>query len=149
MSVSTMVLMLAQICVNEAGWTRGDDCPALFAVLNSRVERTGREWEYSTRLYAKSTFNKNRKHRVWTSYLNPEATEPHGWPQNLDWENVYKPKWLAMLQYAQDIVDGKITAKCTPHHWGAGDGWNFESATARGWHLQNCGSTENAFWRLP
>lgn len=137
------------VCVNEAGWDVGDDCPAIYAVLKDRMERTGHDFKSISHAYSRSTFNRHKVSRGWTAYLNRNGTKPAHWPSNLDWENNYKQKWLDVLTYAQRIIDGEVHARCAPHHWGANEGTFYESSKQRpGWHEIDCGHTENAFFRV-
>lgn len=142
----TAALILAIVCVNETNWSTGDDCPAIYAVLLDRAERTGRTFERTARLYAPSAFREDKRSRNWIASLSESGERPRHWPVNLPWEGRYQQKWIAVLDHARDIVAGRVRARCAPGHWGASRGWNYDAAKARGLVELRCGQTTNAFW---
>lgn len=139
-------LGLARICVSEAGWVRGPDCPAILAVLRSRAERMDISLYQAMRAYSGRTFSKARTDaRRWIADLQWHAGRPDGWPSNVPWET-YRPKWEAALDRAGGLLSNDEVAPCDPHHWGDKHGDRLRALRA-GWSQVDCGDSVNLFWR--
>jgi hypothetical protein len=138
---------LARICVGEAGWEPGADCPAIHAVLAYRAQVRRSTWLSAARAYSPGHVGRRKApRRPWVAMLRPSGAEPAGWPQALPWAR-YRPRWQAVLELARRVVAGEVQAPCEPHHWGGPmDDWR---AHRQGLERVECGATRNHFWRVP
>lgn len=143
---------LSRICVGEAGWDRGPDCPAIWAVLDYRSAVRGSTWLSAARAYSPGHLGlREGRQRPWIAHLRPGGWQPRGWPAALPWRR-YRGRWLRMVEYARQIVAGDVRPPCSPHHWGARYGVDLRRAHRAGWREVDCSvdgvRTRNAFWRV-
>jgi hypothetical protein len=144
---------LSKICVGEAGWEPGADCPAIHAVLAYRAQVRRSTWLSAARAYSPGHLGRRRdRRRPWIARLHPSGMEPAGWPQALPWSR-YRRRWLGVVEYARQIVAGEVSHGCPepPAHWGMRSGIDMRRARAAGWRELECGGgkpTRNAFWAV-
>jgi hypothetical protein len=140
-------LGLARICVSEAGWDRGPDCPAILEVLRDRSRKMRITLLGAMRAYSGRTFDRARTDaRRWIADLQWHAGRPEGWPRNANWEGRYRNSWQDMLLYAGQLLGSDDhPCKADPHHWAAP---HFRRPFDLGWERVDCGETANAFWRV-
>lgn len=134
-------LVLARLCVEEAGWSITSDCSAINVVIQKRMVAQHTSFAAMARAYSP-----NNK-RAWIEQLNLDAERPAAWPKTSSW-NAHREKWVAMLEHAQQILNGERAAECNPDHWGAPYGQDLERARCSGWRELQCGDTRNKFWAL-
>lgn len=175
-------LALARICRHEAGfpprrgrgarawWDHGDDCPAIYAVIE-RV-RASLAWHREVHVTVAEAVHAYSRGRVYdrtrtdascdVAWLDEAGTEPQCWRGDVPWSH-RREAWLATVEHARAIVAGQITHRCAapPLHWGCGrfppghvrEGeWrcrDHERAARAGWVEVSCGRTDNAFYALP
>lgn len=153
-------LALAQICVHEAGWNDAGerDCAAINAAITNRARNTGRTWMAQAHAYATRVFDRERRdRRAWVAWLRADGGRPtHRYPYSeAQWSEGHRPKWMARLALARQILSGRITHQCDgePEHWGGRhvriDQRRAESAIRRGvWRRLDCGDTRNDFFAV-
>jgi len=176
------VLALARICRHEAGfpprrgrgarawWDHGDDCPAIYAVIE-RVRLSlsrGRSEPVSVAraVFAYSrgrAFDRTRTDPACdVAWLDESGSEPRCWRAGVPWES-RREAWLAVVEHARAVLAGQVTHRCTvpPLHWGCGrfppgheraGEWrcnDHERAARAGWVEVSCGRTDNSFWIEP
>lgn len=141
----TPAVVLARVCAKEAGFTGYADCPAIAVVLL----RVGRgNVVRGAQAYSRKVFDPSRLgRRPWLAYLHGDGAEPRDWPSNISWR-FHGPHWRAMVELAQNVLDGPGEAPCAPDHWGDRL-HDAERARARGWLEVDCGPTVNMFWHVP
>lgn len=137
---------LARLCINEAGTNR-DECAAIHATIVFRARYVYRS-SYLIALHRYSrnaTIDRTNRNRPWIAHLWPNANRPLHWPRNLNWPDVHRPRWIAMLDLATALIDGREQASCEPHGWARHD----VRPADRTMHPIDCGDTRNVFWSLP
>ena len=159
-------VLLARLCVNEAGWVNGDDCAAIYQAIMFKAShnfQTGpRTFERAARSYSSLVFNqchpatnsnpeRCRENRFYIPYMTGDLGKPRNWPPNLRWRATYRALWRARLEHAQAIVWGLVPSPClagTPQHWGTKDmvraRWS-ERIRSGEWAYAQCGNVQNAF----
>lgn len=149
MITPALILLLARVCVNEAGFNVQDqECAAIHYILKTRAEKTGRTYERQAHLYAPSAWRRTGRNG-WISRLSVSLARPAGFPVQLDWNSVYKSRWRRALVVARRVLSRDIEPRCTSDHWGAKHGPFYERAKARGWREVCLGmGFRNAYWRL-
>jgi len=154
-------LLLARICVHEAGWEAEADCAAIHEVLVRGAERE----ELSYRTYAYNYAGRalrGETSRSWVASLREDGREPEGWPEtsirrdgdtvsvvpHAPW-SAYRDRWLATLEMARRVHAGEIRAACAEpvHDWGG----RVDRSRARRLGLieVECGDTRNDFYARP
>lgn len=151
-------LTLGQAMVAEADFERPIDHAALGWVLKRRWLSQGPTAEpesfsaYVRRYVSIFKAHVKSPRANWVRELNLDATEPASWPENLSWD-VYRPKWLAVLDRAQGVMDGTLEDPCRASQWGSrtlpADVIRAERALKSGrWIPARCaGATANRFFR--
>ena len=139
---SALVLLLAQMCVWEAGLAVADtrECAAMVQVLEYRglLHEEG--------IYAYSTLGRF-KDRRWVEGLNAYLEEPEGWPKRLSWAR-NRPRWARVLRKAERLLSRRWKPKPCPRgtdHWAA-KWWNRRGMLDSGRVPADCGRTRNRFW---
>jgi hypothetical protein len=142
---------LARIAWGETGQP-GPDTAAIHAVLEDRARVLGVPWRVAARYYAGGHLGtrKRRGTRPWVAQLHPSGRQPPAWPRAASWPRT-RPRWLAALRQARDVVAGRETAPCRPHHWGSLDERlpDVHRARAAGWIRADCGDTVLGYWLVP
>lgn len=154
-------LMLARICVHEAGWEAEADCAAIHQVLTAGAERE----DLSYRTYAHNYSGRalrGETSRSWVANLREDGREPEGWPEttivregdavrvapHAPW-SMYRDRWLRTIELARRVIAGEITASCVEpvHDWGG----RVDRGRARRLGLieVECGETRNDFYARP
>jgi len=139
-------LELARTCVSEAGWTPGDDCRAIGAVLRGLARRRGVSIGSAARL-ASPRLAACRVRRRWLCGLDERGREPAAWPSSVAW-SAHRLRWFKVLELARRIVDGLEPSPCIeePHTWGSVDDWRRARARRARLRVVDCGpSVQNAF----
>lgn len=154
-------LLLARICVHEAGWEQEADCAAIHQVLVAGAERE----DLSYRTYAYNYSGRalrGETSRAWVANLREDGREPDGWPETVivrDGDSVsvephapwgmYRERWLRTIEIARGVIAGSITAACAEpvHDWGG----RVDRGRARRLGLVevDCGETRNDFYARP
>lgn len=135
-------VLLARVCIKEAGWEITDDCTAIHAVIEKRSKL--RNVSYATMI---QLYSKKAPHRAYLEQLDRTAKKPLLWPDNIKWFVLYRDKWLAVLAHADAAVSGGIAAPCDPDHWGDSYG-DRTRALSNGWTQIACGNSRNEFWQV-
>lgn len=142
-------LALARVCASEGGLLVAEhECAAIAAVLRSRCPECS--LATSARAYSGRVFDLTRDDpRAWVAHLREDGREPARWSVLASW-SAHRANWLRILEAAERIVRGELTASCEPHHWGASYGIDLERALRAGWLRVDCGEgVRNLFWRRP
>jgi hypothetical protein len=136
-------VVLARVCVKEAGFDSPDDCAGIRVVL----ERVGRgDVVAGARLYTPRTFLPARLGaRAWIAFLRGDGERPQGWPQGMEWER-YRARWLGLVEHSRRVLGGPLW--CDAEHWGDALG-DRARAIRNGWIPVACGDSRNLFWRRP
>jgi hypothetical protein len=101
-------LALARICASEEGLSRSTEgCAAIDAVISHRARMREVSWMRQARDGSSQSFNTRRSDmRRWIAFLNPDGTQPDGWPSHA-WRRVMVPgddgverEMLAQVQHA-------------------------------------------------
>lgn len=125
-------LVLARVCVHEAGWEDAGDCEAIHAVLAGGAARHGLNFRAYAFAYSGRAL-RGLTSRPWAAQLDESGGAPSAWPrvstvrrggvavvvEHAPW-SAYRDRWLAALERAQSIVAGERTHGCErePHDWG-------------------------------
>ncbi len=144
-------LLLARICVNEAGFDAPQDCVAIAEVVrtNSGVITPGALELHAPRATgARAALN---AHQAWTQQLDAAGSEPASWHAahpGVPWSR-YRARWLRVLRGCELIVRGVVPAVCSrpPIAWGGV--MDRHIAQRRGLVRVDCGVTRNEFWSRP
>lgn len=133
-------VVLARVCVKEAGFDSPQDCSAIRVVL----QRVGRgDVVRGARLYTPATFLPHRLgERPWIAFLRGDGERPSMWPGSMDWAR-YAPRWLALVEHARLVLASPLW--CGADHWGD-RAQDYRRALAYGWVPADCGTTRNLFW---
>lgn len=166
-------LLLARICVSEAGWTCWDtnDGVAIHEVLLRGARRNGLSWRSFARSYAsRATGAEPTTHPrlSWIAELDASGRAPASWPTmsstvrrdgtvavrpHPPWSR-YREQWLAILSRAREVI--RLTLETSaewsvcdtgPEHWGG----VVDRERARRLRLVpvSCGETVNDFYVRP
>jgi hypothetical protein len=137
-------LILARVCVKEAGFDSHRDCVGIWTVLDrvgsGDVVRGARA--YSHRVFEPSQLGR----RPWIAYLREDGSQPKLWPASMAWTN-YRVRWLALIADARTIIRDRPQS-CPARHWGD-HGRDHLRAVSYGWRQIDCGATANEFWVNP
>ena len=138
-------VILARICVSEAGWRDSDDCAAIHAVIRRIAEISGSSWRDAAR-QASPRLAACAVSRRWLCGLNARATQPAHWPALLPW-SAYRDDWLEAVARARRIIEGDIAARCaeTPRTWGSPQDFARARREGRRLRVVDCGRTRNRF----
>lgn len=168
-------LLLARICVSEAGWDCFDtkDGLAIHEVLLRGAARHNISYSAFARSYSKAAGRggDNVRERIrWIREMNERGDQPASWPAQryvnvggavrvhpgLPWSQ-YRGSWLAVLERAREVVrryaldNLQVWGVCPSpvHDWG-GD-MDHERATRIGLIRVTCGegATSNHFYARP
>jgi len=150
--VDPTVLVLARICVSEAGWEGERDCQGIFQVLRN-VRRNNETFmgimRRASRVVSEMWEPTTTRHR-WLVNLDLEGTRPDGFPPELDWERHYRHRWMKVIDYARALIEGKVYARpCRGAVIAWGGAMDDYLALRRNLVRANCGDTENTFWKRP
>lgn len=143
---------LARAMVAEAGWDAEHDHIAIAYVLAKRWRKAVERWpqlrfidilrNYCAGLgdYRRALTPRQR----WLRSLNPEGTQPDGWPTQASWRN-HLPLWQKALARARAWGEGTLRDPCKGRawHWGG----SIDSPRGRMVRVE-CGETRNTFYRL-
>lgn len=166
-------LMLARVCVSEAGWTcwESGDGLAIHEVLLRGAARERLRYTSYARAYSPRATGAvpDTSRRAWLSGLWQDGAQPPGWPAQTfrtlpggnvrmvpgpRWSN-YAPRWLAILARAREVVtsdtlaNARVWHPCATavHDWGGA----MDRARAERLRLVHvaCGGTANDFYQRP
>lgn len=168
---SSPALLLARICVSEAGWECFDtrDGVAIHEVLLRGAERLGISYSSFARTYSpRATGFEPSPLRPWVGGLREDGAAPSAWPRVITrrradgtssvephppWA-IYRPRWLAVLARAREVVgytldDVDEWSPCdgSVHDWGGA--MDRERARRIGLIEVECGETSNDFYARP
>lgn len=175
-------LALARICRHEAGfpprrgrgarawWDHGDDCPAIYAVIErvraSIARHRGTPVTVPEAVYEYSrgrVFDRTRTDPACdVAWLDEAGNQPSCWRAGVAW-SARREAWLAILEHARAVLAGQVQHRCAspPLHWGCGrfpagheraGQWrcrDHERAARAGWVELACGRTDNVFYAVP
>lgn len=148
-------LRLAQLCVNESGWSSPADCAAIHAVLRAtqRDDETlvDAMLRHAPRLFGlrpARTPEVAERYR-WVRSLRADAGEPEAWPADHGPWSRFRERWKEVLRFSRRAVDGSVRSSCSrpPIAWGGA--MDDDIALARGLVRVDCGETRNRFWARP
>lgn len=150
--VDPTVLVLARICVSEAGWSAPQDCAAIFQVLRN-VRRNDETlmgaMRRASRVVSEMKDPTTRRHR-WLVNLHLDGTEPDHFPEVANWERHYRHRWFDVIAHARALIEGEAHAHPCP---GAVIAWGGDMddylALQRNLIRVDCGDTANTFWKRP
>lgn len=169
--LATDALLLARICVSEAGWDcfESGDGYAIHEVLLRGAERHAMRYETFARSYSpRATGMAPSRLRPWVAGLRADGGEPYSWPRvttrpipgglvrvepHPPWVS-YRARWLAVLERAREVVSWRLD---DVDEWGLCDGpvhdWGGTMDRARATRLGlldvDCGGTSNDFYARP
>lgn len=166
----TPQLALAILTVHEAGWEADADMRGIHAVILRMQERNasssyvGAASAYARRLLG----GQGETNRPWLRSLNPEGTQPEGWP-DVTWVrtssgeslrrryppwSAYRAIWLRTYARAGEVVQYRLDdwaswGPCSdiPDDWGGSI--DRERAQRLGLIRLSCASTRNDFYMRP
>lgn len=138
-------VILARICVSEAGWDSGDDCTAIHQVIAGIAEREGMSWRAAARA-ASPRLAECTVSRRWLCGLDARGEQPAHWPSLVSWSR-YRDDWLSTVARARRILDGEIVSRCTeaPRVWGSVEDHIRAAREGRILRSIDCGRTRNRF----
>lgn len=150
--VDPTVLVLARICVSEAGWDSRQDCAAIFQVLRN-VRRNDETlmgaMRRASRVVSEMWEPTTRRHR-WLVNLKLDGSEPDHFPEVADWDRHYRHRWFEVIAHARALIEGEAHAHPCP---GAVIAWGGDMddylALQRNLIRVDCGDTANTFWKRP
>jgi len=146
-------LLLARVCVSEAGWYPDSkhDCAGIYETALTIRGTRSTAWALR-RLSPRATGTKPalRARGRWVQSLRADAGQPVGWPYRLKWKH-YRTRWVRTLTYAWACVNGEcedVTGRAEPWAWGM-PGVDDIIAIRRGLVPIAGTETKNTFWRKP
>lgn len=166
------VLVLARLCFSEAGWIHdprfdGDrdvnhaerDCPAIYQVLR-RTRGTGQTLIGVIRAHTNFVAEERtpvRPRMRWITNLQLDGRRPQNMPADHDWEHLYAPRWMALLDFVRELLAGRGLGPCAGAPiitWGGrcedeAGACDDHNAVSRGLVPYDCGDTANRFWCRP
>lgn len=170
---SNTALLLARICVSEAGWDCFDtkDGYAIHEVLLRGAARHGISYGAFARAYSKAAGRggDNVRERIrWIREMNERGEQPPSWPTQryvrsgdtvrvhpgLPWAQ-YRGSWLAVLERAKEVVQRyaldniRVWGVCTAPVDDWGGQMDHERAVRRGLVEIECAGTSNNFYARP
>lgn len=112
-------VMLARVCVSEAGWQGHEECAVIVHALNQQAIQRNLSLRTQICNYAPNSCDQDREHRRWIAFLDPRrASPPPGWPR-LPWEP-HRAKFAAMTVTAWKAMTGRMASPCPGAiHWGS------------------------------
>jgi len=169
--LATDALLLARICVSEAGWEcfETGDGYAIHEVLLRGAERHAMRYETFARSYSpRATGMAPSRLRPWVAGLRADGGEPYSWPRvttrpipgglvrvepHPPWVS-YRARWLAVLDRAREVVSWRLD---DVDEWSICEGevhdWGGEVDEARAHRIGlvpvGCGETANTFYCRP
>lgn len=152
-------VLLARICVSEAGWRCWDtgDGLAIYEVLSSGAARYGMSFSAYARHYApRATGIRPAEGRTaWVAQLHATGARPPAWPSTSPWSR-YRPQWLDVLETAEEVLSldaarAREWSPCTSsvHDWASQAERSQERAARLGLVRVPCGGTLNHFYARP
>lgn len=138
-------VILARICVSEAGWSDTDDCAAIHAVIAGIAEREGMSWRAAARA-ASPRLAACAVSRRWLCGLAENGDQPAHWPAAVSWSR-YRDDWLSMVARARQIMHGEHAHRCVeaPRTWGSVEDFARARREGRRMRVIDCGDTRNRF----
>lgn len=152
-------VLLARICVSEAGWRcwdRGDGL-AIYEVLSAGAARYGVPFAtYAQRYAPRATGVRPSVGRtLWVAQLQDNGTRPVAWPSTAPW-GLYRPQWFDVLETAEDVLtlDGSRAREWSPcvgpvHDWSSRSEPSLARASRLGLIPVNCDDSLNRFYARP
>lgn len=149
-------VLLARICVSEAGWQCWDsgDGLAIYEVLSTGATRYGVPFATYARQYApRATGVRPSEGRTsWVAQLQASGVRPVAWPSRSPW-HLYRPQWFDVLEMAEDVLslEGSRAREWSPcasavHDWSSSLEPSLARASRLGLVPVNCGTTLNRFY---
>lgn len=150
----TDALLLARVCVSEAGWTcwESGDGYAIHYAQAARAARDGVSWRSAARaLSPRATGARPTTDAriAWVAGLRADGLAPAAWPArpHSPWAQ-YRARWLDVLERAREVVTWGVEVHAEhspcdepPTTWAAP--WHPPS---RGLRALDCGDTRNRFY---
>lgn len=146
MAEEDAALMLARLCVHEAGFLghQTGDCDGIYSV----VRRVGKgNIMRGIETYSRRFFNSLTSRR-WVHLLGSGNTMQMRSGENLFGTMQAYRRWDALLRHCSGLIRGLHKPICTPDHWGMRYGNDKARATRAGWKEVHCGHSLNAFWKM-
>jgi len=123
------LLLTAQSCVGEAGWTV-DECLAIAWVYAKRAKELEVPYVQVVRTYSSALKEHSAQVRPWLHGLNLEGTYPQDWPAHLSWKR-YRPHWLEIIAALTRFFAGLESNLYDADHYGS---WiDARQERCRGW----------------
>lgn len=152
-------LVIARTCVSEANWGV-EDCQAIYRVVRRNrgpTETLMGSLRRHSRYTSEQWVPRSRRTR-WVVELNLEGTRPPSFPEELNWERDYLPRWQGVLALAHRMLAGRdlgVCARAPIMAWGGrcdveAGACDDHIARSRGLvPYERCGETANRFWCRP
>jgi hypothetical protein len=145
-------LLLAKVCVNEAGFDGIADCDAIAAISIRQARLRG----MPLGAYLQARFRRAlapvdaRRNRPWIAGLQRNHRAPAHWPHQSQPWSARSASWRALLARTDDVVAGRVTVECNAQTWGSPvyDAKNIARILANGGRVVPCGRTRNQFLRF-
>lgn len=144
-----IAVMLARVCVSEAGWQGHEECTVIVHALVYQAQARDIPVQQQICAYAPNSCNPDRDdNRRWIAHLHPERRyAPPGWPRGMRWSE-HRAFFAAMVLVAARAYRGEEPSPCPgARHWGAR--WCSECRERmeeHGYVRAQCGF-RNAWWR--
>jgi hypothetical protein len=144
-----IAVMLARVCVSEAGWTSHEECTVITHALVYQAQMRDRPVRSQICAYAPNSCNPRREDpRRWIAHLHPERrSPPPGWPSGVSWAE-RRAMFAALVVTAARAYRGEIPSACPGAlHWGSRYCRPCRDRMAQyGYMRAGCG-LRNAWWR--
>jgi hypothetical protein len=117
--ILVLSIMLARVCVSEAGWTNHDECAVIVHALINQSEQREIPLRSQICAYAPNSCDRERDdERRWIAFLHPELRRPPpGWPEGTRWET-HRAMFAAMVLTSYRAYIGEIVSPCPlAFHW--------------------------------
>lgn len=145
--IFTISVMLARVCVSEAGWDAHDECAVIVHALNQQAIQRNVSLKRQICDYAPKSCDQERTRRRWIAFLEPDRrTAPPGWPR-LPWEP-YRAKFAGMVVTAWETMTGRRASPCPEaFHWGSRHCPACERRMRRRFERIECVGMKNVWYR--
>lgn len=141
-------LAVAQVCVNEAGFTRLRDCSLIWqTVTRFRTDEARLAYlrRHSCRVLGQQYCTRPRpcpedRNCQWSQYLTTDDVAPQGWPADARFP---ARSWRRLREHVRRLVAGHEPLPCDgrPITWGGA--MDADNAAAQGLVALDCGETRN------
>ena len=146
-----VVLLLARVGVNEAGFHGHADHRAITAITIRQARRRGLELDTWTVQRFKRALApaERRRDRFYIAHLRHDDTKPEAWNEDANRWSDYSAAWLQTLEEVADVIAHGGRGECRATDWGSPvyDREEIDRKLANGWEVVDCGATRNTYLR--